>query len=158
MAPETTALKQRRARSHARLKRWAWVLDDAVRLPIVNVRVGVDAIIGLVPVIGDFIGVVLSSVVFVEAVRLRAPRSLLLRMAGNLVADFLLGVTPIVGDILDVAWRANRRNLSALESWLDERPAPASARRWPSATLGLAALAVAGVITWILWRWLMHSV
>lgn len=157
MKPETSALKQRRERSYARLKRWAWILDDAVRLPVVNVRVGVDALIGVVPVIGDFAGVVLSSVMFVEALRLRAPRSLLLRMGGNLLADFLLGVTPIVGDILDVAWRANRRNLRALEVWLEEDEAPDKSRRWPAAVLGLAALTCAGFVTWALWSWLTHS-
>lgn len=161
MDSDTTAFIQRRDRSRARLRRWARLLDDAVRLPIVNVRVGIDAIIGLVPILGDFIGVALSSVFFVEAVRLHAPRSVLLRMGANLAIDFFLGVTPIIGDVLDIAWRANRRNLKVLESWLDEQPEPtvaASRRRWPAAIAGLVALVGVGLVAWVLWRWLLHSV
>ncbi len=145
-------LHERRVRGRARLQRWVWLLDDVIRIPIINVRVGLDAIIGLVPVIGDFAGVALSSVVFAEAVRLRAPRELLTRMGRNIVTDFALGLVPVIGDVFDVAWRANRRNLNLLEDWLEDDQRTKARRRWPAFLFGAATLALAALICLILWQ------
>lgn len=150
--PVDDSLHQRRARSRERLQRYTRLLDDAIRLPGTNIRFGADAVIGLVPVVGDFAGVALSSVVFAEAVRLRAPRKVLMRMGGNMATDFVVGLVPVVGDIFDVAWRANRRNLRLLEDWLDAEHGAGEKRRWPAATLGLGLLAGAGLISLLLWR------
>lgn len=145
-------LRRRRQHSRSRLQRWTWLLDDVVRIPIINMRVGLDAVVGLVPVIGDFAGVAFSSVLFAEAVRLRAPRSVLMRMGRNMVADFALGLLPVIGDVFDVAWRANRRNLRTLETWLDEEQQEHSRSRWPAALIGLALLASAAPVCWLFWR------
>jgi len=151
------ALQQRRARGRVHLQRWVWLLDEAIRIPIINVRIGLDGIIGFVPVIGDFAGVALSSVVFAQAVWLRAPRKVLTHMGRNIVTDFVLGLVPVLGDVFDVAWRANRRNLNLLEEWLEDDQRAKARRRWPAFLLGGITLGVAAVICVTLWRVLFGS-
>lgn len=146
------SLTQRRSQSRQRMQRWAWLLDDVVRIPIINMRVGLDAFVGLVPVVGDFAGVAMSSVLFAEAVRLRAPRNLLISMGRNIAADFALGLVPLVGDFFDVAWRANRRNLRLLETWLDDEQKRTATKRWPAILAAVLFLAVVGGLCWGLWR------
>jgi hypothetical protein len=103
---------------HLRLRRLAWLLDYSISIPGTRITFGVDALIGLIPVVGDFIGAILSTYILSEAARLGAPKSVLLRMAANIGAESLLGVVPFVGDLFDAAWKANRRNVRLLENWL----------------------------------------
>lgn len=97
-----------------RLDRLSRVLDIAFVIPGTNVRFGVDAILGVVPVVGDWAGVVLSSWVIIEAARLGVPGGLLARMALNVAIEGVVGSVPVAGDIFDVFWRANRRNVRLL--------------------------------------------
>lgn len=92
----------------------AWILDDAIRIPGLNMRVGLDALIGLVPGFGDAAGTVLGSAVLVGAVRHRIPLRVLLVMAWNLLFDKLIGLIPFVGDAADAVHRANSKNYRLL--------------------------------------------
>lgn len=150
-ATRAAALTERRRRSRDRLARWAHWLDDAVRVPVVGVRIGVDALVGLIPVAGDFAGLLLSSALVAEAIRLRAPPRLLLRMGLNLGLDFAVGLIPVLGDVADVAWRANRRNRRLLEDWIDRELAPPARRAGWRATVALAAglLLAAALSLWL---------
>jgi hypothetical protein len=103
-----------------RLRWLATLLDTAVRLPG-GVRVGADAIIGLVPGIGDALTTVLAAYIVAEAHRLGLPRRKIVRMAANVAIDSLVGAVPIVGDIFDVAFKANIRNLAIIEEHLARR-------------------------------------
>ncbi|MFE1600078.1 DUF4112 domain-containing protein [Methylobacterium sp. ID0610] len=103
----------------ARLELLAHILDTAFVLPGINRRVGLDALIGLVPVIGDAITTAISSYVIWEARRLGAPRWLLARMAANVAVDGVVGVVPFFGDIFDAAFKANRRNVRLLRRHLE---------------------------------------
>lgn len=103
----------------ARLDRLSWLLDVAFVVPGTNIRFGVDGIVGLIPGIGDMAGGVLSSIVLVEAARLGVPKTLLLRMAFNIAIEVGVGSVPIVGDVFDVLWRANRRNVRLLRRHFD---------------------------------------
>jgi hypothetical protein len=109
----------------ARLDALASLLDTAILIPGTNVRFGLDALIGLVPGIGDAVTTLLSLYIVKEARALGAPRHLILRMLGNVALDGLAGAVPLAGDIFDVMWRANRRNMALLRTWLekDERRA-----------------------------------
>ncbi len=102
----------------ARLDRLSRLLDIAFVVPGTNIRFGVDAILGLVPVVGDWAGVALSSIIVIEAARVGVPKPLLARMIGNVVIEGVLGSVPIAGDVFDVFWRANRRNLALLREHL----------------------------------------
>ncbi|WP_435065432.1 DUF4112 domain-containing protein [Halobaculum sp. EA56] len=103
------ARRLRRARGVARL------LDDAVELPVVRYRVGVDALAGLVPVVGDVLATLLALVVVWEAYRLGARRRTLAVMLVSVAVDLAVGSVPVVGDALDAVVKLNRRNVRALE-------------------------------------------
>jgi hypothetical protein len=139
----------------------ARVMDDAVTVPGTRIGVGLDALIGLVPGIGDAVGSALSTVIVRDAVRARVPMMVLARMGLNLVIDALLGLVPGVGDLLDVAHRANRKNVRLLlreieREPLREPPTPgyiAGAVALMVLPL-LAGVAVAVLGIWLLVRWL----
>jgi hypothetical protein len=101
-----------------RLERLARLLDTAVVVPGTSIRFGADAVIGLVPGIGDLITTLISSYIVYEAHRLGAPKRLIARMIGNVVLDSVLGAVPLAGDVFDVIWRANRRNVRLLREHL----------------------------------------
>ena len=112
-----TRLRSREERV-ARLDALATLLDTAFILPGTNVRFGFDALIGLVPGIGDAITTAISLYIVLEARQLGAPAHLILRMLANVVVDGFVGAVPLVGDAFDVLWRANRRNVGLLRDWL----------------------------------------
>ncbi|GJD62404.1 DUF4112 domain-containing protein [Methylobacterium frigidaeris] len=102
----------------ARLELLAHILDTAILLPG-NRRIGLDAIVGLIPVIGDAITTAISSYIVWEARRLGAPRWLIARMAANVAIDGVVGAVPLVGDLFDAAFKANRRNVQLLRRHLE---------------------------------------
>lgn len=98
-----------RARNLARL------LDNAVTIPGTDFRVGLDALIGLVPGVGDAVATLLSSQIVLAAARSDVPTVVILRMLLNLVIDTAVGAVPILGDLFDVVFKSNQRNLALLE-------------------------------------------
>lgn len=112
------------------LENLAWLLDSFIRLPG-GFRIGFDALIGLVPFLGDAAGVLLSTYIVAQAARLGAPRSVLVRMVWNVAVEGFIGLVPVVGDVFDAAWRANQRNVDLLGRFLDEpRKAVSDSRRF----------------------------
>ena len=107
-----------RAERLARLDALATLLDTAFILPGTNVRFGFDAIIGLVPGIGDAITTAISLYIVHEARQLGAPLHVIMRMLANVAVDGFVGAVPVFGDAFDVMWRANRRNVRLLREWL----------------------------------------
>lgn len=103
-----------REASLARLEAMAKVMDGAIAVPGTNLRLGVDAVIGLVPGIGDVISGLISSYLIWEARQLGAPRWLIWRMMANTLLDTTLGAVPILGDAFDVLFRANMKNMALL--------------------------------------------
>jgi hypothetical protein len=98
----------------ARIDTLATWLDTAFVVPGTNIRFGLDAIVGLVPGIGDFVTSLVSLYIVHEARQLGAPTHLLVRMVANIAIDGIVGSAPLAGDIFDVMWRANRRNMTLL--------------------------------------------
>src|SRR5262249_26872146 len=103
----------------ARIDALATLLDTALVIPGTGVRFGLDALIGLFPVVGDIITTALSLFIVHEAYQLGAPGHVIARMLGNVALDGVFGAVPLVGDAFDVLWRANRRNVQLLREWLD---------------------------------------
>jgi hypothetical protein len=127
--------KDGHARLH-RLRQMAWMLDNSIPLPG-GFRIGLDAIIGLLPGIGDAIGALFSAFILNEARQLGAPRSVLLRMSGNVLIETLIGAIPFIGDLFDMGFKANMRNIALLERHhLD----PAGTVRGSRAFVGLFSL------------------
>jgi hypothetical protein len=97
------------------LRRVQFLLDNAYRVPGLGVRFGWDAIIGLVPGIGDALTAMFALTLLVEAARMRVPKVIQLRMVFNTLVDLGIGLLPVVGDIADVFWKSNARNFVLLE-------------------------------------------
>jgi len=99
-----------------RLRSVARLLDESIPLPG-GFRIGIDPIIGLVPGLGDIISAAFAFIVIVQAVGLRAPVSVLIRMLWNVLVDTLVGSIPIAGDLFDAAYKANKRNVELLSRY-----------------------------------------
>ncbi len=112
-------IKKNRQKTGKRLNRLAWFLDNSLPVPGTDYRIGVDAVIGLIPGIGDAVGTVLSSYILGEAARMGVPKKILLRMAYNVAIESIIGMIPFVGDVFDMAWKANLRNVQLIEAYMD---------------------------------------
>lgn len=109
-------------------ERLAWLLDDWIRIPGTNIRFGLDALVGLVPGVGDVVTGTGSVALLLYALKERIPTPALARMVANVGVDVLGGSIPIVGDAFDVAWRSNRKNLEIIQRYKDDpkaEPTPA---------------------------------
>ncbi|MDJ1179997.1 DUF4112 domain-containing protein [Roseofilum sp. BLCC_M91] len=101
-----------------RLRRLSQLLDNALPIPGLNYRVGLDPIIGLIPGGGDMVSAILSAYIVLEATRFRLPKETLGRMVMNILIDTLTGIVPVLGDIFDLTWKANAMNMQLLEEHL----------------------------------------
>jgi len=109
-----------------RMRFVARILDDSVRIPGTTFRIGLDPLLGILPVAGDAVSGALSLYVVVESARLGVPYSTLLRMLAHIAIDVAGGSIPIVGDLFDAAWKANTRNVALALDDLCDRDAAAS--------------------------------
>ena len=110
------------ARTLARVNRLAWWLDQSLRLPVIGRRIGADALLGLVPVVGDALGGLASLYIVAVAARIGVPRSVLLRMGANLLLDAVVGAVPLAGDLFDMGFKANVRNAQLLMRHAADEP------------------------------------
>ena len=97
-----------------RLQRIAKLMDSQIRVPVIGLRIGADAIIGLVPGVGDIVTGAIGAYLIYEAQRLGIPRSAVVRMVANIAVDTAIGAIPFAGDIWDFFFRANDRNMQIL--------------------------------------------
>jgi hypothetical protein len=107
--------------AYARVEALALVMDSIVAIPGTNVRIGVDALLGLFPVVGDIVSQAISSYILWEARQMGVSRWTLMRMIGNSLVDMAIGAVPVIGDAFDVAFRANLKNLALLKADLERR-------------------------------------
>ena len=98
------------------LRRLSQLLDNAIGIPGTKYRFGLDPILGLIPGGGDTIAGALGAYIIIEAARMGIPRKVLGKMISNILFDSLVGTVPVLGDLFDVAWKANVRNMTLLES------------------------------------------
>jgi hypothetical protein len=120
-----------------RLRRLGYLLDNSIPIPGTRYRIGLEAIIGLVPGLGDVVAGGFSAWIILQAARLGAPPSLVARMGWNLLVDAVVGAVPLLGDIFDAGYKANLRNLALLEGHVQ---GPATARRASRRFVALLAL------------------
>lgn len=107
--------------THARVEALSRIMDSAVRIPGTQITVGLDALIGVVPVAGNIVTTLISSYIILESRRLGVSKLTLLRMLGNVGLDSLISAVPIAGNIGDVFFKANRRNLALLQRHIQAR-------------------------------------
>lgn len=96
------------------LERLGWLMDDLFRIPIIGWRVGLDALVGLIPGVGDTATTLASLYILTSAVRYRVPKVTLVRMGLNLGIDYAVGALPLVGDFFDAWWKSNQKNIELL--------------------------------------------
>lgn len=125
-----------------RLHALARVLDTAFVVPGTSFRFGLDALIGLIPGVGDLVGAGLSGYILFEAARLGAPKSVLLRMGWNIAVETVVGAVPFLGDLFDAAYKANKRNMRLLDRHLGEPVVVHRSSRW----IVIAILAAVGLL------------
>ena len=105
-----------------RLKRLSERLDDTFTIPGTKYKIGIEALIGAVPIIGDLIGGILASYIMYSGVKMGAPPRIITRMAVNIAIDFAIGSIPIIGDLFDLVWKANKKNVELIEdATLDDK-------------------------------------
>jgi Domain of unknown function (DUF4112) len=101
------------------LERIAWLMDRAIRIPGTKITLGLDALLGLLPIGGDVMtGFVQAALVLVALKHYRVPRAVAARMVGNVLLDVAIGAIPLIGDLFDVVFKANTANLKLLEQTL----------------------------------------
>lgn len=103
-----------------RLDLVATLMDNRFRIPGTRWHFGLDGLVGMIPGIGDAAGAIVSGWIILEARRLGVPTPLLLKMLANLGIDMAVGAVPVLGDLFDFAWKANRRNVDLLRQHLDD--------------------------------------
>lgn len=108
-------LPSARTKEEQALKQLAKVLDAYWTIPGTNIRLGLDAVLGLIPGVGDFSGLVISCYIIFASAKLGVSGPTLFRMVANVAVDVAIGAIPILGDVADVLWRSNMRNIELLE-------------------------------------------
>jgi hypothetical protein len=126
----------------AQVRALAKILDSAFVVPGTDFRIGLDAILGLIPGVGDLIGMAIGGYIITTAAKLGVPRAVLGRMLVNVGADAVVGSVPVVGDVLDAAWRANVKNVRLLEQALAEPRRAARSSTWVLVGLAAAVLVI----------------
>ena len=137
-----------------------YFLDDSIRVPGTRYRVGVEPLIGLLPVVGDAAGVAFSAYVLAVAARSDAPRATIARVACILWIDAIVGTIPVVGDLFDAYWKANLRSARLLELRLADPASAAADRRYLRRLVAVVAglsLVVAALLAAGAW-WLSHAI
>lgn len=143
-----------------RLNKFAWLLDSSIQVPGTRFRVGIDSLIGLIPGFGDAVGALLSSYILAEAARLGVPKATLIRMGLNVALETIVGMIPIAGDIFDMAWKANQRNVRLLGAHLDNPRKTTTTSRLLVFFLVAALIAlIVGLVIFgiIVVRWLIQT-
>jgi hypothetical protein len=112
------------------IEKIARVMDSAVKIPLIG-PVGMDAVLGLFPFVGDTVSAAVSVSLIAKSIRYGIPREIVTKMLANVLFDLLMGAVPIVGDIADIWFRANTRNVRLLRQYLEDRVDPAQVIEHP---------------------------
>ena len=128
------------------------VLDDLVEVPGTGRRIGLDPVLGLVPVVGDAASAIASIWIIVEAARFRLPRIVLARMIVNATVDLVLGAIPLLGDLFDFVSKANARNLELFRRHASEPGASTADQRAFFAGVGLVLLGALWLVAQLIGR------
>lgn len=137
------------------LDQLAGVLDDIFHIPGTRIRFGLDALLGLIPGLGDAISGATSMLIIVAAWRRGLPRITLARMFANVAIDSLLGAMPIFGDLFDVWWKANRMNVNILRS-AEVSPQRRRWHDWVFFALLLVMIAAIVTLPIVVLIWVLH--
>lgn len=99
----------------AKIERLAYLMDESIALPGTDKRIGLEALLGLIPGLGDLATAVISLHIISEAKKLGVPKTIVSKMIWNVVVDTVVGAVPGVGDVFDAFWKANRKNIELVK-------------------------------------------
>lgn len=138
------------------VKGLAKLLDEAVTIPVINRKVGLDAVLGLIPGIGDIGSSAIGGYILLTASKLGVPAVVMWRMLLNLGIDAAIGLIPFAGDFLDAAYKSNTKNAKLLAQAMTEPQQAKRASRWALAGLALGfvaitAASIAGAVLLVRW-------
>jgi hypothetical protein len=133
---------ERRARSLAEVESLAWLLDSSIPLPGIGRRLGIDALIGLIPGFGDVVGGVIGLYVVWRASRMGLPGIVVARMLVTTLVDMAIGVIPFLGDVFDFWFKSNARNLTIMRRHL-QQPDRSTRDDWVAVLLPIGAVIAA---------------
>jgi hypothetical protein len=134
------------------LRRWAVLLDSRFRVPGTGIRFGLDAILGLVPGLGDLVTPFFTVSVLATALKVHVPPIVLARMVLNATIDMLIGLIPLAGDVADVFWKADLRNVALLERYVQPGVRPSTGDYlFVFACVGVVALVALVPIALFVW-------
>ncbi|MEM7759220.1 MAG: DUF4112 domain-containing protein [Cyanobacteria bacterium P01_A01_bin.40] len=141
----------------SKLRRISRLLDNAITIPGTKISFGLDPILGLLPGGGDTLTGGIAAYIVVEAARMGVSRKVLWKMIGNILIDSFAGTIPVVGDLFDVGWKANVKNIELLEQHLDLAESRKSDKLFLFGLIILLALIVLGFATitffTVTWFW-----
>lgn len=153
-----TAQRESHLQTLQHLRQLSRILDSAIGIPGTRFRFGLDPILGLIPGGGDTVGALLSAYIVFRAAGMGVPTESLSKMVGNILVESLLGTVPLLGDVFDVGWKANIRNVELLEEHLGA-PEPAKAANMGFIVVALLALILVvlllATVTWAIARVLL---
>ncbi len=112
------------------LRKLSDLWDRSLGIPGTRFRVGLESLVGLLPVGGDAIGIMFSIYILFQVIQFNLPKEILLRMLFNIVLDGFVGSIPILGDLFDTTWKANTKNVNLLEAHLREPVKSQKSDRW----------------------------
>lgn len=149
----------------AHLKALAMLMDNLIEVPGLRVKAGLDALLGLIPGLGDLISSLISLYIIQAASQQGVPRVTMARMGANVLIDMALGAVPFVGDIFDIYYKANEKNLLLLQQHVQSTPKEARRRQWGDGlflagiVLGvLAVLVMLMTVAYLLAMWIQSLV
>jgi hypothetical protein len=152
MSDETKLAKLRHLRKLSDL----W--DRSVGVPGTKFRVGLESLIGLLPIGGDVIGIILSVYILFQAIQFRLPLTILVRMLFNIILDGAVGSIPILGDLFDTTWKANTRNVNLLEAHLRDPVRSKQTNQWflfllltVLIVVLVCFVAISIMVVWLVW-------
>ena len=138
------------------LRRLAFLLDNSIPIPFTRYRMGIDPILGVLGIVGgtgDIIGGALGAYIVVQATQMGVEPNVIRQMLGNLLVDLLAGLIPGIGDVLDVTWKANARNMALLDQYFETTPTPR--KNGPLFTFGVIFLLTLMVIGFASMMWVI---
>jgi hypothetical protein len=128
----------------------AWLLDNSIPVPGTGRRIGIDAVIGFVPGLGDMLSGLVGVLIVARAAALGLPRVVVARMLFNVAIDFVIGAVPVAGDAFDLWFKANARNVALMRAYLGDRDR-STAPQWAFFAVVLAAMVIiAGLVFWLI--------
>ena len=142
---------EKRQQLKNKLEKLAWLSDSSIKLPG-KFKIGIDSIVGLIPIIGDFTTAIISLYIMMIGLRAKVPKLVIFRMSLYIIWDTSLGAIPVVGDIFDMIFKSNERNVKLLNRYIDNPDSTEQSTRLWLVLLILFLICCMLTSLWLVWQ------